>query len=161
MEKEILENLKEMQKDIKSLKADVGSLKEGQVRIEKKLDKIAEQMNYGKKDNYVYSSRKDNYLFPSIFEIDEYGRIGVTFPDLPGAITCGDNLDEAIKNAEGCMGLHLFGMEMDNEVIPSSTLISEIKLKENETLMPIDVYMPPVREAIMREREKRKKQKEY
>lgn len=90
-------------------------------------------------------------------KFDEDG-IGVTFPDLPGAITCGDNIDEAIKSAKECMGLHLFGMERDNEIIPDPTLNpKEIKLEKNQYLVLIEVYMPPIREDIIKEREKRKK----
>ena len=100
---------------------------------------------------------KDNYVYPSIFEIDEDGRIGVTFPDLQGAITCGDNLEEAIKNAKECMGLHLFGMERDNDIIPEPTIATEIETEDNQVVMLIKVYMPTVREEIMRERERKKK----
>lgn len=143
MERRILEILSEMQKDIKDLK-------EGQERVEKNLDKVTELLDYVK-------GKRDNYVYPSIFEIDEDG-IGVTFPDLPGAITCGDNIDEAIKNAKECMGLHLFGMERDNEIIPDPTLNpKEIKLEKNQYLVLIEVYMPPIREDIIKEREKRKK----
>lgn len=143
MERRILEILSAMQKDIKDLK-------EGQERVEKNLDKVTELLDYVK-------GKRDNYVYPSIFEIDEDG-IGVTFPDLPGAITCGDNIDEAIKNAKECMGLHLFGMERDNEIIPDPTLNpKEIKLEKNQYLMLIEVYMPPIREDIIKEREKRKK----
>lgn len=143
MERRILEILSEMQKDIKDLK-------DGQERSEKNLDKVTELLDYVK-------GKRDNYVYPSIFEIDEDG-IGVTFPDLPGAITCGDNIDEAIKNAKECMGLHLFGMERDNEIIPDPTLNpKEIKLEKNQYLVLIEVYMPPIREDIIKEREKRKK----
>ena len=149
MEKGISEILSEMQKDIKDLKEYAGSLKEGQARIGKNLDKVTEQLDYVK-------GKRDNYVYPSIFEIDENG-IGVTFPDLPGAITCGDNIDEAVKNAKECMGLHLFGMERDNEIIPEPTVATEIETQGKQFVMLIEVYMPPVREDIIKEREKRKK----
>lgn len=144
MERRILEILSEMQKDIKDLK-------EGQERGEKNLDKVTELLDYVK-------GKRDNYIYPSIFEIDEDNRIAVTFPDLPGAITCGDNIEEAIKNAKECMGLHLFGMERDGDLIPEPTLNpKEIKLEKNQYLVLIEVYMPPIREDIIKEREKRKK----
>lgn len=43
MEKEILEVLKAMQSDLKSMQSDIKGLKEGQERIEKKLDGVVEQ----------------------------------------------------------------------------------------------------------------------
>ena len=44
-------------------------------------------------------SIKDKYIYPAIFDFDEDG-ITVTFPDLPGCITCGDSQEEAFKNAK-------------------------------------------------------------
>lgn len=143
MERRILEILSEMQKDIKDLK-------EGQERVEKNLDKVTELLDYVK-------GKRDNYIYPSIFEIDEDNRIAVTFPDLPGAITCGDNIEEAIKNAKECMGLHLFGMERDGDLIPEPTSGIEIETEDNQFITLIKVYMPPIREDIIKEREKRKK----
>ena len=46
------------------------------------------------------------------------------------------------------MGLHLFGMEEDNETIPTPTDIKDIKLEDNQSIVLIEVYMPIIREAI-------------
>ncbi|MGL5039369.1 MAG: hypothetical protein ACRC6D_04495 [Aeromonas sp.] len=43
MEKEILEILKSMQNDMKEMQKDINGLKEGQERIENKLDGVVEQ----------------------------------------------------------------------------------------------------------------------
>ena len=37
---------------------------------------------------------KDSYLYPAIFKYGEDG-ITITFPDLPGCISCGKNDEEA------------------------------------------------------------------
>lgn len=91
--------------------------------------------------------KDDTYIYPSIFSFDDDG-ISVEFPDLEGCFTCGDTTKEAIKNAKEAMGLHLFGMEEDNEVIPEPTDIKDIKLENNQTIVLIEVYMPIIREAI-------------
>ena len=91
--------------------------------------------------------KDDIYIYPSIFSFDEDG-ISVEFPDLEGCFTCGDTTKEAIKNAKEAMGLHLFGMEEDNETIPEPTDIKNIKLENNQSIVLIEVYMPIVREAI-------------
>lgn len=91
--------------------------------------------------------KDDIYIYPSIFSFDDDG-ISVEFPDLEGCFTCGDTTKEAIKNAKEAMGLHLFGMEEDNETIPEATDIKDIKLENNQSIVLIEVYMPIVREAI-------------
>lgn len=91
--------------------------------------------------------KDDIYIYPSIFSFDNDG-ISVEFPDLEGCFTCGDTTQEAITNAKEAMGLHLFGMEEDNETIPTPTDIKDIKLEDNQSIVLIEVYMPIIREAI-------------
>lgn len=91
--------------------------------------------------------KDDIYIYPSIFSFDDDG-ISVEFPDLEGCFTCGDTTQEAIINAKEAMGLHLFGMEEDNETIPTPTDIKDIKLEDNQSIVLIEVYMPIIREAI-------------
>ena len=91
--------------------------------------------------------KKDVYIYPSIFDYDEDG-ITVTFPDLPGCITCGESTEEAIQSAKECMALHLYGMEEDNDLIPEPSKVEELKTEEKQALMLIEVYMPLYREAI-------------
>ena len=68
---------------------------------------------------------KDIYVYPSIFTFDDDG-ISVEFPDLPGCLTCGCTTEEAINRAKEAMGLHLYGIEVDNEEIPSPCDIKTI-----------------------------------
>ncbi len=91
--------------------------------------------------------KDDIYIYPSIFSFDNDG-ISVEFPDLEGCFTCGDTTQEAMAMAKEAMGLHLFGMEEDNETIPEPTDIRDIKLKDNQSIVLIEVYMPIIREAI-------------
>lgn len=46
-------------------------------------------------------------IYPAIFTRDDEGRFVVTFPDLPGAITDGATMDEAINEAIDCLGSDL------------------------------------------------------
>lgn len=39
----------------------------------------------------------DRYIYPAIFDPCEEGGYSVTFPDLPGCITEGDTVEEALK----------------------------------------------------------------
>ena len=50
---------------------------------------------------------KDKYIYPAIFDFDNDG-ITVTFPDLPGCITCGDCQEEAFRNAKEVLALYIY-----------------------------------------------------
>lgn len=51
---------------------------------------------------------------------------GVSFPDLPGLITAGRDLDEARAMAEEALALHLEGMAEDGEAVPEPSSLEEI-----------------------------------
>ena len=92
---------------------------------------------------------KNEYSFIAIFEYADDG-INISFPDLPGCFSCASKkaTDEAIKNAKEALGLHLFGMEQDNETIPEPSPINNLKLEKNCVPVLIDVFMPSVRMAV-------------
>lgn len=91
--------------------------------------------------------KKDLYVFPAIFDIDDDG-ISVEFPDLPGCFTCGDTIDEAYKNAKEALELHLYGLEKDNDPIPEPTSLNKIKIQKNQSIMLIEAWMPLVRSEM-------------
>ncbi len=81
--------------------------------------------------------------FPAILEPTEDG-YSVFFPDLPGAISAGEDYEDAVKNAEECLSLHLYGMITDGERLPKPSHMSKIlnELSEGElaTLIHPDVF---------------------
>ena len=85
-------------------------------------------------------------LYPAIFIYESGQEIAVDFPDL-GCATSGTNDDDALLSARELLGCVLNGMEEDGEEIPAPTPLSQIKAKENERAVLIDVYMPSVRMA--------------
>ena len=89
---------------------------------------------------------KDTYIYPAVFYCDEDG-ISINFPDLPGCCPCADTMEEAVKNAREALGLHLYGMETDNDDIPEPTDPQKIDT-DGGVLMLVDVFMPPVRDRI-------------
>ena len=92
---------------------------------------------------------KDYFSYVAIFTYDEDG-ICIDFPDLPGCCPCADkdNTEMALKNAKEALGLHIWGMEQDNEELPESTPITKLKLAPNQIPTLIDVFMPSVRERM-------------
>ncbi len=90
----------------------------------------------------------DRYIFPAVFESDGNGGYTVTFPDLPGCITEGDTLGEALYMAKDALELYIYNLEEDNETIPTPTAPEKIKVPEGAFINLIEVYMPPVRDEM-------------
>jgi len=90
----------------------------------------------------------DKYLFPAIFEPGEVKGYCVTFPDLPGCITEGDTLEEALHMAKDALELHLYGMEEDGDCIPDPTPPEKVKAPEGGFVTIIEVWMPLIRDEM-------------
>ena len=56
---------------------------------------------------------------------------GVTVPDLPGCFSSGVTIEEALENVQEAILTHVEGLLMDNEVIPNSSSIEELKRSFN------------------------------
>lgn len=63
--------------------------------------------------------------YPAILEPTKDG-YSVFFPDLPGAISAGHDYEDAIKNAEESLSLHLYGMITDGDTLPKPSHMSKI-----------------------------------
>lgn len=90
---------------------------------------------------------KDTYIFPVIFNVASDG-ISIEFSDLPGCLSCADNMEEAFANAKEVMEMYLYLSEIEGDEIPEPTPIGEIHFEENETISLIRAWMPPVREEM-------------
>lgn len=90
---------------------------------------------------------KNIYVFPAFFYFDEDG-IAIEFPDLPGCLPCAHSEEEAFRNAKEALGLHLYGMEQDNDVIPEPTPVSQLCPDEGGVVVMVEVFMPTVRDRI-------------
>lgn len=68
---------------------------------------------------------------------------GVSFPDLPGVITAGSNLDEARQMATEALAFHLEGMAKDGEPAPEPSSLEEImSVKENRDGVAVLIAAP-------------------
>lgn len=90
----------------------------------------------------------DKYIFAAVFEPGDTKGYVITFPDLPGCITEGDTLENALVMAKEALELHLYGMEEDGDPIPQPTPPENIQVPEGVFVVPIEVYMPPVRDEM-------------
>lgn len=86
------------------------------------------------------------YIYPALLSFDIPGDVGITFPDLSGCTgQCKADTD-VMAYAQETLAFHLSGMIDDNEEIPAPSPISNIRVAENEAVMPVRIYMPQFRE---------------
>jgi predicted RNase H-like HicB family nuclease len=65
-----------------------------------------------------------NYI--AIVHKEAKSDFGVSFPDFPGCITAGKNIDEAKDMAQEALTLHIQGMLEDGEQLPGPSRLEEI-----------------------------------
>ena len=65
-----------------------------------------------------------NYI--AIVHKETKSDFGVSFPDFPGCITAGKNIDEAKDMAQEALTLHIHGMLEDGEQLPDPSRLEEI-----------------------------------
>lgn len=90
----------------------------------------------------------DRYIYTAMFEPGDNKGYTVTFPDLPGCITEGDTLGEALHMAREALELHLYGMEEDDDPIPDPTPPEGIRVPDGGFVCPIEAWMPLIRDEM-------------
>ncbi len=91
----------------------------------------------------------EHYIFPAIFTPDkERGGYTVKYPDLPGCLTEGDNLELARANAQEALEGFLYFMEQDNDLIPAPSFPENIKMEPGAFVVPVDAWMGLVRDEM-------------
>lgn len=90
---------------------------------------------------------KDRYAYLAVLSYDDDG-ISIEFPDLPGCLPCADTEEEALRNAQEALGLHLYGMEQDGDPIPKPSSIHSLNLAPDQVATLVSVYMPLVRSQV-------------
>ena len=65
-----------------------------------------------------------NYI--AIVHKETKSDFGVSFPDFPGCVTAGKNIDEAKDMAQEALSLHIQGMLEDGEQLPGPSRLEEI-----------------------------------
>lgn len=80
------------------------------------------------------------YNFYAILEKENI-YYNVNFPDLPGVLTFGNGIEEAIEMARDVLSGHLFLLEEDRDIIPKASEFQELEkhLGKNQQLQLITV----------------------
>ena len=64
----------------------------------------------------------------AVCEPDDENEFSVYFPDLPGCVSYGTDIENAKKNAKEALELHIYGMQEDGETFPEPReCVSDIK----------------------------------
>ncbi len=91
----------------------------------------------------------EHYIFPAIFTSDkERGGYTVKYPDLPGCLTEGDNLEMARANAQEALEGFLYFMEQEGDPIPVPSSPENIEGGAGTFVIPIDAWMDLVRDEM-------------
>ena len=93
--------------------------------------------------------KPDRYVYPAIFSYDADG-VAVSFPDLPGCLTCGKDQEEAALMAQDVLSGHLSCLEDDEDPIPEPSDFRNIPREANEVLVIVEAWMIPLREKTVR-----------
>ena len=64
--------------------------------------------------------------YPALIRKDADSDFGVEFPDLPGCVTAGETIDEALRFAEEALRFHVDGMLQDGEPVPLPSPIEAV-----------------------------------
>lgn len=62
----------------------------------------------------------------ALVEEAQDGGYGVSFPDLPGCVSGGDDMDDAVKNAAEALSLHLDGLIEDGDALPDARTLDQV-----------------------------------
>lgn len=83
---------------------------------------------------------KEHFAFPAVFNEADDG-ISISFPDLPGCLSCADNWRDALKNAKSVLKLYLIGLMNDEEEIPKPSEFDNIERAKEDVLVLIEVNL--------------------
>ena len=81
-----------------------------------------------------------NITYLAILEPGEDGSYGISFPDLPGCFSYGENLAHAGQMAAEAASLHVYGLEQDGEEIPAPSLSFPKDEVEGMVVMPVTIH---------------------
>lgn len=81
-----------------------------------------------------------NLTYFAVFEPTKDGSYSIYFPDLPGCISFGNNLEEAAHMAAEAANLHIYSMECEHEEIPTPSNTLSKQDIEGNIIMPITIH---------------------
>ena len=71
------------------------------------------------------------YIYPAIFTSEENGKFSITFPDIDGCYTCGDDLGDGMEMAQDALSLMLTHLEDEKRAIPPASDINDLNVQSD------------------------------
>lgn len=96
--------------------------------------------------------RKLTYL--AILEPSKSGGYGVFYPDLPGCISFGTDIEEAQRNAKEVLKLHIYGMEKERKELPVPSTFLSSEDTNGRIVTPVKIFPDMVRNEMANKRVK-------
>ncbi|MDR3264703.1 MAG: type II toxin-antitoxin system HicB family antitoxin [Synergistaceae bacterium] len=90
-------------------------------------------------------NRNDFAIYPAIFDANKDG-ITISFPDLPGAVSCADSEEEAVFMAKDALGAWIIANEDLGNDIPKPSRLSDVARDAGQSVCLIEVWLPIFRE---------------
>ena len=81
-----------------------------------------------------------NLTYLAVLEPSTDGSYSIYFPDLPGCISFGENLEDAARMAAEAASLHVYSMECDHEEIPAPSMNLPKEDTEGNIIMPVTIH---------------------
>ena len=72
------------------------------------------------------------YVYPAIFHKNEDNSYTVSFPDLPGCISEGKNLGNALFMAQSALKQWIGYLSDKNQAIPNASVLNKVKISKGE-----------------------------
>lgn len=80
---------------------------------------------------------RNDLFYPAIFQLEDNGAYSVSFPDVPGCNTCGDDMEDAYAMAFDALGLMLEYMEDNKQPLPAPSTPGSIELEDGQFVVAI------------------------
>jgi predicted RNase H-like HicB family nuclease len=84
----------------------------------------------------------------AVFEPSENGSFCVYWPDLPGCTSWGESFYHAEKMAEEALGLHLYQMEQDGDILPEATMPPFTEMPAGAVVVAITIFPDIVKNEL-------------
>lgn len=70
------------------------------------------------------------YVYPAVFTEEDNGMYSVEFRDLESCYTCGDDISDAVLNAQDVLSMTLYRYEREGKAIPEPSNMLDIKVDD-------------------------------
>lgn len=80
--------------------------------------------------------------YPAVFTFEEDDSVSVTFPDLPGCFSFGNDINHARNMAKEALGLHLKDFSHFPEPSYLSAISGQLDFNETGEMVKVDIYPP-------------------